>query len=152
MKIKVQRKINAPAEVLWSYLADYSNIHRFHPLLKSSHFVDGASACELGSTRQCNMKDGNYIMEKIVDWKENSHYTVDIYDTSMPLKSAKASLGVTQLGNGTSEVYMHLDMEPKYKIMQPLMYLMFRFIAAPSILKGLEKLYKQEVAAGQLTV
>ena len=152
MKINVRRKINAPVEVLWSYFADYSNIQRFHPLLKNSHFVDGASSCELGSTRQCNMKDGNYLKEEVIDWKENSHYTVKIYDTSMPIKSAKATLGVTPLSNGSSEAYMQVEMIPKYKIMQPMMYLMFRFVAAPSILKGLEKLYKEEVKAGRLAL
>ena len=146
MKINLTRRINAPAEVLWTYLADYSNIQRFHPLLKNSHFVDGADTCELGSTRQCNMKDGHFLKEKVVDWKENSHYTVDIYETSMPIKNAKATLGVTQLGNNQTDAYMQLEMTPKYKIMQPIMWLMFRFVAAPSILKGLEKLYKQEQA------
>lgn len=152
MKIKLSRKINAPLEVLWSYLADYSNIQRFHPLLKNSHFIEGASTCELGSTRQCNMKDGNYLKEKVVDWKENSHYTVDIYDTSMPVKSAKATLGVNHLSNGSTEAYMHSEMKLKYKIMQPLMYLLFRFYVAPSILKGLEKLYIEEAANKQITV
>ena len=144
MQVQLKKRINAPSDIIWSYLADYSNIHRFHPLLKGSHFVDGANTCEVGSTRQCNMKDGNYIKERVTDWKEGSHYTVDIYDTSMPIKNAKATLGVRPLENGQSEAYMRIDMEPKYKIMQPMLYLMFRYIAAPSILNGLQKLYKQE--------
>ncbi len=144
MKVNIKKTINAPSDILWSYLADYSNIHRYHPLLKGSHFIEGAETCELGSTRQCNMKDGNYIKERVSDWKEGSHYTVDIYETSMPIKNATATLGVTPLGNGTTEAYMQLDLEPKYKIMQPILYLMFRYVAGPSILNGLSKLYKKE--------
>ena len=144
MKIKINRVIEAPSHVLWNYLADYSNIDRFHPLLASSEFVDGANSCEVGSTRQCNMKDGNYIKERVIDWKEGSHYSVEIYDTSMPMKSAQASIGVKQLDDHRSEVYFHMDAEPKYKIMQPMMYLMFKYKQGPTILKGLEELYKKE--------
>ena len=146
MKIKIKKKIKAPHEALWNYLADYSNIHRFHPLLKGSDFIEGAHTCEVGSTRQCDMKDGNYIKERVVDWQENSHYTVDIYETSMPLKSAQATLGISPMSTKETEVYMHMDIIPKYKILQPILYLMFRFVAAPSILSGLEKLYRKEHA------
>ena len=144
MKINVKRKTNAPASALWDYLADYSNIHRFHPLLKDSNFIEGATTCEIGSTRQCDMKDGNYIKEKVVDWKDGSHYTVDIYDTSMPIKNATATLGVRSISENETEAYMNLEMTPKLKIMQPMLFLMFRFVAAPKILKGLEELYLKE--------
>jgi len=144
MKVSLKKKIKAPSEKIWTYLADYSNIHRFHPLLKSAHFIEGAETCEIGSTRQCNMKDGNYVKERIVDWKEGAHYTVDVYDTSMPIKKASATLGVSPLSNGHTEAFIQMDITPKYKIIQPLLFLMFRFVAAPMILNGLAKLYKQE--------
>ena len=47
MKITIKRTANAPAEVLWNYLADFSNIHRFHPFLKGSHFVNDSQTCEV---------------------------------------------------------------------------------------------------------
>ena len=144
MQIKIKRTINAPSDALWAYLADYSNIHRFHPLLKGSDFIEGAQTCEIGSTRQCDMKDGNYIKEKVTDWKEGSHYSVDIYETSMPIKRATATLGVRSLGVNKSEAYMNMEMIPKYKVLQPMMFLMFRYFAGPGILKGMEKLYHKE--------
>ena len=144
MKIRVKRKINAPSDVLWSYLGDYSNIHRFHPMLKGSHFTEENTTCEVGSTRQCDFKDGNYLKERIIDWKEGSHYTVDIYGTSMPIKSAQATLGLKSIGENQTDAYMHVEMTSKYFILKPLMYFMFQFITAPSILKGLEKLYQSE--------
>jgi ribosome-associated toxin RatA of RatAB toxin-antitoxin module len=146
MEIKLNRQVEAPASALWNYIGDYSNIHRFHPLLKGSDFIEGADSCEIGATRQCDMKDGNYIKERITDWKEGSHYTVDIYETSMPLRSAKATIGVRSNGENTSEVYMEMSMEPKYKIMQPMMFLFFKYVAGPGILKGLENIYKKEHA------
>ena len=144
MKINVKRKINAPSDALWSYLGDYSNIHRFHPLLSGSHFTDENHTCEVGSTRQCDMKDGNYLRERITEWKEGSHYSIEIDDTSMPVKDASATIGVRPLGEGSSEAYMHMEMKAKYRILTPFMYIGFRLFAAPSILRGLEKLYQKE--------
>lgn len=144
MKLSVKRKINAPSGVLWSYLADYSNIHRFHPLLKGSNFIDGAHTCEIGSTRQCDMKDGSFIKERVIDWEEGSHYAIDVYETSMPIKDSNATLGVTPLGENETEAYMDIEMTPKYKILQPIMFLAFRYVVGPGILKGLETLYEEE--------
>lgn len=144
MKIHVKRSINAPSEALWTYLGDYSNIYRFNPLLKGSHFNEGTSSCEVGSTRQCDMKTGDYLKERIIDWKEDSHYTVEIYDTSMPVKKAIATLGLTKINDQSTEAYMTMEIVPKYAILGPMMYLMFKYVAAPGILKGLEKLYHSE--------
>ncbi len=144
MKIKVQRKINAPSEGLWKYLGDYSNIHRFNPLLKGSYFSEGSETSEMGSTRHCDLKGGDYIKERVIDWKEGSHYSIEIYETSMPVKNSKATLGVRSLGENQSEVYMNIEMEAKYRILAPMMYVMFKYIAAPGILRGLDKLYHKE--------
>lgn len=146
MKIKVKRKVNAPKDVLWNYLADYSNIQRFNPLIKGSHFIEGTQTCEVGSTRQCDMMGGNYIKERVDEWVEGSHYSVDIYESSLPFKSAKAKLGVYTTGKNTSEIYMHMDVVPKYMIMAPMVYLMYKYYGAPAILKGLDDLYKKEKA------
>lgn len=145
MKITIKRTNNAPAEVLWSYLSDYSNIVRFHPLLDHSEFIEGSQTCEIGATRQCDMKDGNYIREKVVEWEEGSHYTVDVYDTSMPIKNGgRATLGVRPLDENRSETYMIMNVEPENKLMQPMLYLMFKLQVGPVILKGLEELYQKE--------
>ena len=144
MKISAKRKINATPEALWNYLGDYSNIYKFNPLIKDSHFNEGTKTCEVGSTRQCDMKTGDYLKERITDWKEGSHYSVEIYDTSMPVKKANATLGLNKTDDHTTEAYMEMEIVPKYAILGPMMYLMFKFIAAPGILKGLEKINRSE--------
>ena len=144
MKISTKRKINATPEALWNHLGDYSNIYKFNPLIKDSHFNEGTTTCEVGSTRQCDMKTGDYLKERITDWKEGSHYSVEIYDTSMPVKKANATLGLNKIDDHTTEAYMEMEIVPKYAILGPMMYLMFKFIAAPGILKGLEKINRSE--------
>ena len=144
MKLIIKKKINAPKNELWSYIADFSNIYRFHPLLSDSHFTNGSDSCEIGSTRQCNMKDGGFIKEKMVDLKQGSSYTITIEETSMPVKKAIVTMGVNELSKEKSEVYMHMDMTPKNKFLQPMMYLMFKFKIGPSILNGLATLHRKE--------
>ena len=144
MKIEVNRTISAPASALWAYLSDYANIYRFHPLLKGSYFIEGTKHCAIGATRQCDFKDGHYLKERVTDWAEGSHYTVEIYDTSMPMNHATATLGVRAIGEGKSEAYMHLNIAPKYSAMQPMMFLMFRFFTGPAILRGLDQLQQRE--------
>ena len=144
MKIKAKRRINASIESLWNYMGDYSNIYKFNPMLKDSHFNGGSDTCEVGSTRQCDMKTGDYLKERITDWKEGSHYSVEIYDTSMPVKKANAKLGLTRITDSMTEAYMEMEIVPKYALLAPFMYLMFKYIAAPGILKGLEDIQASE--------
>ena len=144
MKITAKRTIKATTDALWKYVGDYSNIYRFNPLISHSHFNDGTTSCEVGSTRQCDMKTGDYLKERVTDWKEGSHYEVEIYETSMPIKKASARLGVNNIDDETSEAFMEMDITARYAVLTPIMYLMFKYIAAPGILKGLEKLYRSE--------
>ena len=113
-------------------------------MLKDSNFNDGNTTCEIGSTRQCDMKSGDYLKERITDWKEGSHYSVEIYDTSMPVMKAQATLGLNKIDAQTTEAYMEMDIVPKFTILSPVMYLMFKYIAAPGILRGLEKIQVSE--------
>ena len=144
MKIKVKRRNNASADKLWNYLGDFSNIYRFHPMLDGSHFIGGSSTCEVGSTRQCEFKDGSVLKEQITEWEEGSHYKINIVESTMPVKNATAKLGVKHLGLNYSETYMEVEMEPVNKLTGPVMYLMFKYKVIPGILKGLEDLYDKE--------
>jgi len=148
MHIKVIRKTNAPAKGLWKYLSDFSNIHRFHPFLKDSHFVEGSHSCEVGATRQCNFKDGTVFKERIKEWNEGSDYTIEVVETNSPIRDVAATLGVNAIDAKTTVAYMSVQFKPKKKLMQPLMYLMFRFRVMPAVLKSLEEIYHEEKEAG----
>jgi hypothetical protein len=144
MKITVTRKTNAPAKGLWPYLADFSNIVRFHPMVNASYYVDGSETCEVGSTRQCDFKDGSFFKEQITELKEGSHYRINVVDSSGPVKDASAFFGLKTLEDGSTEILMEVDMTPKNILMQPMLYTAFKYKALPSVLKGLEDLYNQE--------
>ncbi len=144
MHIQIQRQIRSYPDVLWKYLADFSNIYRFHPLLKNSQFIEGSCLEGKGAERQCFMLDGSYIKERIVAWEEGKYYTVEVFETSMPIKTSRATLGVEAIDKCLSNAYLHIDIIPKYKILQPLFYLMFKYMAGPAILRGLDKISLRE--------
>jgi ribosome-associated toxin RatA of RatAB toxin-antitoxin module len=144
MKIKVKRIINAPKSDLWEYLGDYANIHRFHPMLKDSYFIQGSTTNEVGSVRQCDMKNGDYLKERITDWEEGTKYTITVEETSMPFDNSRATLALRELGPGQTEATMEIYLEPKNRILQPMAYVSFRYKVGPAILKGLDDLYQKE--------
>jgi hypothetical protein len=144
MEILITRKINAPVPSVWELISDYSNIHKFHPLLKTSGFIEGSCTHEPGSTRQCNMLDGSFLKERIIDWKEGSHYSVEVYETSLPVKKSFATLGVAELNDHASLAYMHIRMKAKYSLIIPILYFVFRYYAGPAILRGLERAISKE--------
>ena len=144
MRIRATRTINAPTPIIWEYLRDYANIHRFHPGVRYSEFTEGTTRNGMDSTRICYFHSGDSLRERVTEWKEGEGYTVEIYESTMPFRDGKASLGVRELPNGQSQAYMEMEWKPTKRWMAPMMYLMFRFKAAPSILKGLEDLYRSE--------
>lgn len=151
MEILVSRKVPRSTEAVWHILSDYGNIHRFHPLLKTSGFIEGSCTTTPGATRQCDMLDGSFLKERITDWKEGSHYSIEVYETSMPVKESTATIGVTKLDDHNSMAYMQIKMKSKYAFLAPMLYLIFRYYAGPAILSGLSKAAtKEEQTAIQL--
>lgn len=121
-QIHLKQKMQHPATSVWLWLKDYGNIHRIHPAIGKSH-VEGEQSCGVGAVRHCEMKMGGfYLKEKVTDWKEGQSYTVDIYETSMPMmKRSLATFGVRKLGNQASEVYMDIEYTTKYGVFGRLM-------------------------------
>jgi hypothetical protein len=53
---------------------------------------------------------GFQLKERVLDWQENQSYTVDIYETTMPMmKRSLATFGVRAIGAETSEVYIDIE-------------------------------------------
>lgn len=118
------RYIDAPRAEVWRWLSDYTNIHRFHPDLRAVH-QETEQACGIGAVRRCEMKDGNFLRERVVAWEEGESYRVEIVESSMPLARAFATLGVRDAADGGSEAFMSMDYRVKFG---PLGWLMDRLM------------------------
>ncbi|WP_462253663.1 SRPBCC family protein [Ekhidna sp.] len=144
MKVHVQRQMRSQTSVLWKYLSDFPNIGQFNPLLKSSKCIAGSIEMGKGAERHCVMVDGSDFKERVTAWEEGKFYTVEVFETSMPLKSARATMGVASIDKRLSMAYLHMELEPKFNILKPFMFLVFRFLAGPAVLRGLDKISLQE--------
>ena len=125
-QIHLKQKMEHPAASVWLWLKDYGNIHRIHPMIGKAR-IEGDKSCGVGALRVCEMKMGGfYLKEKVTDWKENQSYTVDIYETSMPMmKRSLATFGVRPLGSDASEVYMDIEYTTKYGFFGKIMDVLF---------------------------
>lgn len=116
-QVHITRTLHHSAASVWNWISDYGNIHRIHPALGRS-WVEGERSCGVGAERVCEMKVGGFrLRERVTDWHENQSYTVDVYETSLPLVSrARATLGVRELGAATSVAYIHVRYETRYGV------------------------------------
>jgi uncharacterized protein YndB with AHSA1/START domain len=106
------RTLRVPADRVWSTLADFGAVERFHPRVASSPLL-GEQATGLGAERQCNFHDGNAIKERVVAWEEGRLLKIEIYEASMPLKRAIGTLELVPRGAETDVVFT-MDYAPKF--------------------------------------
>lgn len=136
------RTINAPAATVWALLADFGNIHHFHPGLEDSRLTSEADS-GIGATRRCDFKGGGSVFEEITGWVEGERYTVELSKMDMPLKSATATLSVAPLSDASCTATMHMEYRPKYGILGALMdrFMMQRMMTAMfgKVLAGLDQ-------------
>lgn len=148
--VKVSRSMNVTAERVWEVIADYPNVHHYHPLVDN---VDLRSSTErgVGASRVCNFYDNTSVAEEVTDWQEGKSFTVELSEFSLPVKSATATMNVEATGANRSEVAIAMELTPKFGalvgwlmgtvVMRPLMRKTFK-----QVLAGLE----HHAATGEL--
>ncbi len=129
--VTVKRVVNAPVADVWASWDNFGDIYKFNPNLKSSRLLSGSNDTGRGARRQCDMADGkNHILERIIGYTPEKEMVIDIYDGTLPLKSAKATLRFVSTTNNRTEVSMRMDFVPKMgllgKMMIPMMKPQFR--------------------------
>jgi len=132
-KVKVYKRINAEVKKVYaSWNDDYSNIYKYNPNLKHSHILkESPRQSGLGALRQCDMKDGkNWIKEKVIKTEKNKLLVLDIYEGTLPFKTAIASIEFEEVSPVQTDVIFTMDFKPKMGIfgliLVPLMKKMFK--------------------------
>ncbi len=85
----------------------------------------------VGALRQCDLADGkNYIRERIIGYEPQRKLVIDIYEGSLPLKSAVAMFTFRAINLQKTEQTMQMEFQPKFgllgKLMIPMMKPQFR--------------------------
>ena len=106
-------RIEAPIEKVWEVLSDLGSIYRWNPGVTHSYATSEATSGE-GATRHCDIKVGpmsGYLKERAFDWRDGEGFKIDIYESSMPLKSNIVEFSVRADGDGT-----HVTVCPEYAV------------------------------------
>lgn len=112
--VRVTHDTSASPEACWAHIGDFGNIHRFNPYLSHSAVLTDAARTAVGTERQCDLKGGKgYLRERVIDWQDGRQYTVDIYDSQLPMNEPKTTLGLLPLERGT-RLFMETQYRPRY--------------------------------------
>ena len=126
--VTTTRQVDVPLSRLWASWDDFANIDAFNPNLNRSFLINRSSDTGLGAERQCDFSDGkNHIKERVIGYTPERELIIDIYDGSVPLKTAGATFTFRALGPSKSEVTMRFEFTPKFG---PLGWLMVPLIKA----------------------
>lgn len=112
--VTVTRRVSLPRSTVFQALARFDNIHACHPAVERSPLNPGSAPTGLGAERTCHFYDGNSIQERIIEFEPDSRLVVDIYQGSMPLKTAVATFTLTDTPDGGTLLAMTMAYEPKY--------------------------------------
>ena len=131
-KVVVSKRVNASIQDVWESWNDFGSIYKFNPALSSSHILGNAeSPTRVGTKRQCDMADGkNWVREEILDHRAGESMKIEVYDSTMPLKSMVADLEFEKISEDRTRVRFTAEFEPKFgligKLMAPMMKRQFQ--------------------------
>jgi ribosome-associated toxin RatA of RatAB toxin-antitoxin module len=131
----VSKRVNAPVEAVWESWNDFAGIDKFHPLLKKSYLLtDESKPTRVGARRQCDLSDNkNWLREEIIDHQPNKLLKIDIYESSMPVKSMQATIEFEKISEERTRVRFSSEFQPGMGILGKLMVPMMKRQFAPML-------------------
>lgn len=112
--ITVSHEVASPVSQVWAVLSDWGGVHRFSAGVESSPINAGSPSRGVGAERTCHLYDGNHIQERVTESIEEQKLSLEVFDTSMPIKTAAASFALVPLKSGGTRVTMTMDYVVKY--------------------------------------
>lgn len=119
--------VNAPLSQVWASWDDFGNIYIYNPNLNGSHLINNSAASGMGAERRCDLSDGkNHILERVIAYEPEKMMKVDIYEGTVPLKRAFATLTFSALGPNRTQVGFAFEFTPKMGVLGRLMVPMIK--------------------------
>jgi uncharacterized membrane protein len=123
MAVTSSTNIDAPADQVWSVLADLGSIYKWNPGVAKSHTTSELTQGE-GATRHCDLDDKNYLEERAFDWREGESFKIDVFESSMPLESNIVTFQIAPDADRTN-VTVTVDYKLKYGPIGVIMDMLF---------------------------
>jgi len=130
--VSVEEIVAASVEDVWSSWDTFGEVARFHPGIKTSRLLTGSAGSGVGARRQCDLSDGGkqFVREKIIAYDPPHRMVIDIYEATVPIRSAQATLKLTPMGADRTHVSMTMVFTPGIgplgRIMSPMMASQFK--------------------------
>ncbi len=102
MAVTSSTNIDAPADKVWSTLADLGSIYKWNPGVEKSHSTSDATQGE-GATRHCDLDDKNHLEERAFDWREGEGFKIDVVESTLPLESNIVSFQIAPTGDAAPD-------------------------------------------------
>jgi len=126
--------IDAPADVVWSALADLESVHLWVEPIKSAHCVGGKSS-GVGTARVCELAGGISIRENWTAWDEGRSFEYDAI--GMPLIERASNRWTLQPENGQTLLVSEAEITLKGglfgRMLEPLMRPMMKAMGPRSL-------------------
>ena len=104
-------RIDAPKDRVWGVLSDLGSIYKWNPGIAHSFTTSDAARGD-NAMRQCDLPDGGFLRERAFNWSEGEGFTIEVYETSLPLKESFVDFRATPEGEAT---VVNLKMDYKLK-------------------------------------
>lgn len=114
-----QITIAGSVDKVWEELSNIGNVFVWHPRAESSHLT-GDISHGLGTSRHCDMEDGTYLDERVVEWDPNRALTIRVTGTDIPLQRADVRFVLQEMEEGTT-VEITTDYALKYGLLGKLL-------------------------------
>jgi len=105
-------RIDASREQVWAVLSDLGSIYKWNPSIAHSHTTSDEATGE-NAMRQCDLPNGGFLRERAFNWSEGEGYTIEVYETSLPLKESFVDFRAMSEGDGTV-VKLKMDYKLKF--------------------------------------
>ena len=119
---KVDVSINAAKGKIWDALyTRFGETQLFNPNIISSQYLVNNTG-ELGCERECMLDSRTYVKEKIIDVENTDSFTIDIYETNMPMMETMiARFDLLEVSKTHTNVIMTFNYKTKPAFMAAIM-------------------------------
>ncbi|MCE7735021.1 MAG: SRPBCC family protein [Candidatus Heimdallarchaeota archaeon] len=118
---KVTKTINLPIEQVWEVVADFGNVHYYHPYVESTSLLTENNN-ELNAERVCHFYDGQNIHEKVTHFEKYEYVEIAILDgLKGPVKNVNGKIIVKKVSDEVTDLSMILSYETKFGIIGSVM-------------------------------
>jgi hypothetical protein len=103
--------VNVSTEKAWEVINSYGDVGDYHSGVTSSKSLEGsANLGSMNCERECTIENGRkdiVVVEKIIEYKENSHYRYEFTRTeNFPIEKFYNTFGVKKNAEGKTVIYV----------------------------------------------